>query len=632
MSEVVSPTEYPKLENQHLEIIPLFSNKLLYQNVPTQIPNLTLQEKSKFLAAVLNIFEKDDSNQETGFRIDYLENPAHQQVFKSIHKDFEWIQQNTYSLLAICNFLPQIFAPAQSPNTRATAQETRDAFIEVISKDEHKDLREIMNEANPEDQRESLDKFISLVHTISRSLFILIVKIHQAIVLNYHAFRLEASTLSLQSSYNELLLGISNKDLVLAQAKEIHEIRKLMNQAFIDYLGLRNPELDPFIQAVVPGLVFSNVFSFENYKSQLLAGDFGKTWHYQSVPLPMSEPKLRELSENLDNIITKISGYKASEAQVQEKISKNLKINIENQINKWKLAKEENKFTIPFLEVLLESYKSLKKEAIQMGTKIEWNEENLGISQNNLEEQIIEISQALSEARDLKRKNENNDKKISDSICSKGPDLKLPKINSPCDILLWVKSFKQMSAFIPSELTKIAIIKTSLIGKDKKAVEHLSGVKRKIEQEKSEMVVVKNKRKMNEKSDHQLKSESKSTDMSKQNLNLRIHDKVEICSPKLRHSESTADGKKLVDKSTEKNLKNVQKELNLRGKIKIWDKFFNEECTMTKNYCQIVKGGPGAKCMEFEAERQPNPTEIKNKKEGSCLRGQISMDVKRANK
>ena len=121
-----------------------------------------------------------------------------------------------------------------------------------------------------------------------------------------------------------------------------------------------------------------------------------------------------------------------------------------------------------------------------------------------------------------------------------------------------------------------------------------SGVKRKIEQEKSEMVVVKNKRKMNEKSDHQLKSESKSTDMSKQNLNLRIHDKVEICSPKLRHSESTADEKQLFDKSTQKSFKNVQKELDLRGKIKIWDKFFNKECTMTKIYCQIVKGGPGA--------------------------------------
>merc|ERR1711867_397060 len=84
-----------------------------------------------------------------------------------------------------------------------------------------------------------------------------------------------------------------------------------------------------------------------------------------------------------------------------------------------------------FLEVLLESYKSLKKECIQMGTKIEWNEDNLSISQNELEEQIIEISQAFSEAKDLKRKTDEKDKKISDSICSKGPDLKLPKINKP---------------------------------------------------------------------------------------------------------------------------------------------------------------------------------------------------------
>ena len=311
---------------------------------------------------------------------------------------------------------------------------------------------------------------------ISKSLVILVVKTHQAIVLHYHAFRLEAGTLSLQSSYNELLLGLSSKDVVMAQAREMHEIRKLMNTAFTDFLTLRNPELDPFIQAIIPGLVFSNTFSFEQYKSQLLAGNFGTTWYYQTVPLPMSEPKLKELSENLDTVITKISGFKATETQVNEKISKNLKINIETQHNKWKLAKEDNKFTIPFLEVLLETYRSLKKEAIQMSTKIDWNEETLGLSQNSLEEEIVEISQALSEARDLKRKNEDKDKKISDSICSSGPNLKLPKINSPCDILVWVKSFKQMTEFIPSELTKIAIIKASLVGKDKKSVEHLTTV------------------------------------------------------------------------------------------------------------------------------------------------------------
>ena len=76
---------------------------------------------------------------------------------------------------------PRLHGLVQAP--LATAQETRDAFVEVISKDEYKDLREIMDEANPQDHRESLDKFISLVHKISKSLFILIVKMHQAIVL-----------------------------------------------------------------------------------------------------------------------------------------------------------------------------------------------------------------------------------------------------------------------------------------------------------------------------------------------------------------------------------------------------------------------------------------------------------------
>ena len=435
MSEVINPFDYPKLESKQLEIIPLFSNKLLYQDVPSTLPNLTLQEKCKFLTCVLNIFKKDDDLKETGFRIDYLENPDHQQAFKSIHRDFNWINQNTYSLLAICNFVPQIFDAAQCPTTKSSAQETRDAFVEVINKDEYTDLRNIMDEANPRDTSHSLDKFINLVSKISKSLFILIVKMHQAIVLNYHAFRLEASTLSLQSNYNELLLGICTKEMVLEKAKQIHEIRQQMNQAFVDYLGLRNHELDPFIQAIVPGLVFSNVFSFENYKSQLLAGDFGKIWHHQSVPLPMSEPKLRELSEGLDSIITKIAAYKANEVQVQEKGAKNLKKNIQNIINKWKLAKEENSFTIPFLEVLLESYKSLKREAIQMASQIEWIKENIGVSQNDLEEQVIEISQALSEAKDLKKKSNDKEKKISDSICSKGPDLKLPKIQIPSDIL-----------------------------------------------------------------------------------------------------------------------------------------------------------------------------------------------------
>ena len=170
MSEPVLTTQYPSLKLEHLEIIPIFSNKILYQDVPTHIPNLTLEEKTKFRDAVLKTFEEDVDLVETGFRIKYLDDPSYSLAFKAIHKDFEWVQQNQYSLLAICNFVPQLFSAPQSPTTRATAQETREAFKNVIDKQEHKAFCDIMAAANPDDSRESLDKFISLTQMISKSL------------------------------------------------------------------------------------------------------------------------------------------------------------------------------------------------------------------------------------------------------------------------------------------------------------------------------------------------------------------------------------------------------------------------------------------------------------------------------
>ena len=140
------------------------------------------------------------------------------------------------------------------------------------------------------------------------------------------------------------------------------------------------------------------------------------------------------------------------------------------------ISKGGNSFTIPFLEVILEEYKSLKKEAIQIASKIEWTEDNIGISQDDFHAQVIEISQALSDAKDLKKKSDDKEKKMSDNICSKGPNLSLPRIQNPSDILLWWKNYRQMSEYIPNDLTKISLIKSSLSNKDRKAVEHLDSV------------------------------------------------------------------------------------------------------------------------------------------------------------
>merc|ERR1711895_250084 len=58
-------------------------------------------------------------------------------------------------------------------------------------------------------------------------------------------------------------------------------------------------------------------------------------------------------------------------------------------------------------------------------------------------------------------KSDDKEKKMSDNICSKGPNLSLPRIQNPSDILLWWKNYKQMSEYIPNDLTKISLIKNS---------------------------------------------------------------------------------------------------------------------------------------------------------------------------
>ena len=206
MSDQIPTTQYPSLKLEYLEIIPNLSNRILYQEIPTDIPNLSLEEKAKFLDTVLKIFVEDVNLEETGFRIKYLDDDSYSQAFRALHKDFAWVQPNQYSLLAIVNFVPQLFSAPTAATTRSSATETREALKNVIEKQEHRAFCNIMAAANPDDARESLDKFISLTQMISKSLFLLIAKTHQAIVLNYQVFLLEAGILGLNSSYNELLL------------------------------------------------------------------------------------------------------------------------------------------------------------------------------------------------------------------------------------------------------------------------------------------------------------------------------------------------------------------------------------------------------------------------------------------
>ena len=113
---------------------------------------------------------------------------------------------------------------------------------------------------------------------------------------------------------------------------------------------------------------------------------------------------------------------------------------------------------------------------MKLATKVEWTESSFEISSSDLDEIIIDLNEKLVEARRSERQNESKTKKISDQISSRGPALSLPKITSPTDILPWVKMYKKITVIVDSDISKLALIKQSLTGRDKRSTDHLDKI------------------------------------------------------------------------------------------------------------------------------------------------------------
>ena len=86
------------------------------------------------------------------------------------------------------------------------------------------------------------------------------------------------------------------------------------------------------------------------------------------------------MCEDLDEKIAKINSFKATEEQMQKKLSSNLRENLKTQCERWKTNKNSNP-GISYMEVQLETLKQLKKEAVSLATRVDWTESSFGISQ-----------------------------------------------------------------------------------------------------------------------------------------------------------------------------------------------------------------------------------------------------------
>ena len=173
-----------------------------------------------------------------------------------------------------------------------------------------------MRTANPDQQSwDSFQYFVHLTQVVTKALLLNITKLHQGILLNYGIFRLEAGLTSLTASYSQMLLGLATKEMVMEEARRVHEIRENVLISYKEFLKLSNSNLQVFLKTIMPQITFSNVFDHKTFKNALINGNFGDVFYYQSSPVPLACPQIKTMSEELDQKISNINTFQSTEEQ-----------------------------------------------------------------------------------------------------------------------------------------------------------------------------------------------------------------------------------------------------------------------------------------------------------------------------
>ena len=285
MSDFLQPGSYPTLSVQQLEVLPALSAKLQYVEIPSVAPSMSQDEKIHFLDIMLKCFVHEVANLETGFKITYLLDDSSASAIRAIKSGFSWVRPNMYCLLALLNFIPNLLTSASTTNTRASSAKLRDELNKVVNHDNHKDILQTMKSANPDVTTwDSFQYFVKLATHVAEGLVLQITKVHYGILLHYDVFLLETHITGLQVSLSQMLLGLTSKDQVLDNAKQIHLLRDKVLDTYQTFLKISNHNLQEFLKCIFPQISSSSVFDYQTFKTSLINGTFGDIFYFQMDP------------------------------------------------------------------------------------------------------------------------------------------------------------------------------------------------------------------------------------------------------------------------------------------------------------------------------------------------------------
>ena len=455
---------------------------LTWQDTPINSRELHM-EAFRLLYSILDVENLDNET----FRIRCGYYNLNEVDFDLIKNRFPTFEKDPLSLFKLCMGIvnpPQVLTVGQKD--ALTALMVKQDLNHRLQNWAHSHLTNHRGQGQPIPPQPSLcDSLMQYAKKIATLSQFLVKKTQRARKLAEKLETFVQNTEQLKINVSAMIVGQTERLQNFNLAAQLVELRKEIDAAYDEYLDFTMQNYE------IKLLIFNNMnytsnvhFTYDGFKTSFQDKTIWFIHHFKvdrQLEKVLLDPTLFPISNSLDSLTLQIHQFQQDENSLNSKKAARIKGRINefiNDFNDFTNIKTENT-----AKILKSTSTFLLKEIEVLSLKgIDFNRDNFGISREVLENKIGEIESYLL-MLSSEREKQNNENKSAASEISKTLSLStLPTLKSPVNFLHWRAALNRLFQFYKSDLSRTALIKSSVIRQtDKRRLDTMSTSKQMID-------------------------------------------------------------------------------------------------------------------------------------------------------
>ena len=445
----------------------------LDRDIPKSLPNITgkLRSKEEFITLISHLYKM----------CTIREVNVNGTVERSIHLKFIGYNANLAAgIQKIPNFanvranLPGLGRVLQTAITEAKNYRLRHVAESCLAKFDNRDINNELIIACQNAGEETDQQYLYLLFTerflplCYEALMFTLKKARLAIQAYFLIEQVKSETAQLKSDYQLMLTSLKNRASVNTKMITVMANKKKAIDDFKSYASYWEAEAFKWVRCILKQLNFHESLSEENLKTWIDQRVIHENIVKADICTPETLPVFKAITDDLDPIINGVRTFTPTPLELAQEKAVLIKSSAA------RIRKESEDFLKPESEKTIGKAKSLLEQIKSMRCTIDNLQlsgllisiETVGITQDELEEFYVKISNTLAQKEYEVKLNEAKEKAATNELARGAPQLQLPPLNGFSSWLNFRKAINDIMPLHSNSLIKKQILLKGLKNKE----------------------------------------------------------------------------------------------------------------------------------------------------------------------